>query len=173
MTFSYNSSIVSEMVEQIKLCEKYCQEKYKLEITYIDENGDLVNLLCSPIETSYVKRKVLLKVLGANGSRIYEIPLESIKTIVQLPSSAESPSIPTTVLFRLKNRLAKNYQMRDWERLEKKESDGSLLIVNKNEDFDVLLRRLLKYGKECEIISPKFIKEEMINLINKTLSNYQ
>lgn len=31
----------------------------------------------------------------------------------------------------------------------------------------------MRYGTECEIISPKFMREEMIELINKTLANYQ
>ena len=30
----------------------------------------------------------------------------------------------------------------------------------------------MRYGRECEILSPKFLKEEMIERINKTLENY-
>jgi hypothetical protein len=163
----------SEMVEQVKLCEKYCQEKQKLEIIYLDDKENEKNILCSPMELVYKKRKICLNVLGSNGSRIYEIPIDSIKSLKQLPIAAPTTSVPTTVVFRIKNRLAKNYKLRDCERLETVEDGGSLIIVNKNEDFNVLLKRLMRYGKECEIISPKFLKEEMINLINKTLSNYQ
>ena len=63
--------------------------------------------------------------------------------------------------------------MREWEKLETLETDGSKIIVNKGEDLNLLLARLMKYGRECEIVSPKFYKEEMLNRINKTLSNYQ
>ena len=63
--------------------------------------------------------------------------------------------------------------MKEWEHLDKIESDGNKIIINKNEDFNILLKRLMKYGTECELISPRFLREEMINLINKTLSNYQ
>lgn len=163
----------AEMVEQVKLCEKYCQDKFKLELIYTDNKGEEINLLGSPIETIYKKRKVCLKVIGSNGSRVYEIPIDNIKSLKQLPNSVNGNSVPTTIVYRIKNRLAKNYRLRDWEKLQNFEADGSQVIVNKDEDFNILLNRLMRYGTECEIISPKFIKDEMIDLINKTLSNYQ
>ena len=81
--------------------------------------------------------------------------------------------MPTTIVFRIKNRLARNYKLRDWERLDKIEGDGSHVIVNKNEDLNNLLKRIMRYGTECEIISPKFMREDMIELINRTLAKYQ
>ncbi len=163
----------TDITKQIQLCEKYCRENHKLEIIYNDETGNEYNLLCSPVEVTYVKRKVCLKALGNNGNRVYEIPIELIKSIKQLPSSSSTKGLPMTVLFRIKGRLALNYKMRDDERLEQLEADGSKLIVNKNEDLNNLLKRLMRYGTQCEIISPKFLREEMMELINKTLSNYQ
>ena len=113
-----------------------------------------------------------MKVLGNSGSRVYEIPIENIRSIKQLPIAVSSVSIPTTVVYKVKNRLAKNYKLRDWERLDKIEADGSHVIVNKNEDLGQLIERLMRYGRECEICSPKFLKEEMVERINKTLENY-
>jgi predicted DNA-binding transcriptional regulator YafY len=144
-----------------------------LEIIYTDDNNNTLNLICTPVETFFIKKKFYIKVIGYNGSRIYEIPVENIKSINQLPTSGNSAVMPTTIVFRIKNRLAKNYKMRPWESLEKIEENGNLIIINKNEDLQFLLKRLMRYGVECEIISPKFFKEEMINQINKTLSNYQ
>lgn len=163
----------SEMVEQVKKCEKFCQDKQKLEIIYTNDKGDEINLVCSPVEQIYHRRKICLKAIGQNGSRVYEIPIENILSVKQLPTASSPQSIPTTVVFRIKNRLAKNYKIRDWERLDKIESEGSYIIVNKNEDLHSLIKRLMRYGTECEIISPKFLKEEMIENINKTLENYQ
>lgn len=163
----------AEMIEQVKRCEKYCQDKFKLELIYTDDKDETINLLCSPVETIYQKRKVYLKVLGNNGSRVYEIPIENIKSIKQLHSTVSGNSMPTTVVYKIKHQLAKNYILRDWEKLQDITSDGSHIIVNKDEDFNILLKRLMRYGTECEIISPKFIKEEMIDLINLTLSNYK
>jgi predicted DNA-binding transcriptional regulator YafY len=157
----------------MKMCEQYCQDKLKLDMIYFDEKGREVNLICSPLEQIYLKRKIYFKVLSSNGDRIYEIPIDNIKSIRQLPNAATTVAVPMTIVFRIKGRLAKNYKMREWERLEKIEADGSRIIVNKDEDLNQLIKRLMRYGKDCEIISPKFFKEEMIELINKTLSNYQ
>lgn len=163
----------SEITEQFKYCAKLCNDKLKLEIIFENDKGEELNLLCSPIEQVYQKRKLCLKVLGNNGSRVYDIPVDSIKSIKQLPLSSSSQSIPTTVVYRIKNRLTKNYKLRDWERLDKIEQDGSHIIVNKNEDLNLLTNRLMRYGTECTIISPKFLKEEMVQRINKTLENYK
>ena len=163
----------SEMVEQVKQCQKYCEDNLKLEIEYTDDIGQTVNLLCSPQEVEYLKRKVCFTVIGNNGSRVYSIPVDAIKSIKQTGSQASKMSLPTTIVYRIKNRLAKNYRMRDWEVLQTIEPDGNRIIVNKGEDLNELLGRLMKYGRECEVISPKFYKEEMIERINKTLSNYQ
>ena len=172
-TKANNQFLNYELIEQIKLCEKYCNDKLKLEIEYTNQNNIDVNIICTPIETLYLKRQICLKAIGNNGSRIYEIPIKNIKRLKQLPSKGNTNLLSTTIVYKLKNRLAKNYRLRDWEKLEETKSDGSIIIVNKEEDFNILLKRLMKYGTECEIISPKFIKEEMINLINKTLSNYE
>ena len=51
--------------------------------------------------------------------------------------------------------------MRDWERLDKIEADGSQIIVNKSEDLEQLVTRIMRYGTECEICSPKFLREEI------------
>ena len=162
-----------DMVDQIKLCEKYCQDKQKLEILYTDSSNNNMNIVCTPLETVYLKRQVCLKTIGNNGNRVYEIPIDSIKSIKQLPSAGITVNMPTTIVYRIKNRLAKNYRIREWEKLETVEADGSKIIINKNEDLNMLLKRLMRYSTECEVISPKFFKEEMINLINKTLSNYE
>ena len=163
----------AEMVEQVKLCKKFCEEDYKLEIIYINDDGEKINVICSPKEVAYIKRRICLKAIGNNGNRNYEIPIETIKSLKQTNSKASGNSVPATILYRIKNRLAKNYKMRDWERLETLEANGNKVIVNQGEDLNQLLARLMKYGRECEVVSPKFFKEEMLNRINKTLSNYQ
>ena len=52
-------------------------------------------------------------------------------------------------------------------------SDGSTIIINRKEDRVLLLKRLMRYGGNCEVISPKSFKEEMKQLIELTLSNYR
>ena len=163
----------SETLEQLDQCEKFCTDKLKLEVIYISNYGRERNIVCSPLEVTFIKKQLCLKAVGNNGSRIYEIPLENIKSIRQLPASSTKMSIPTTVVYKISNGLARNYKLRSWEKLQQVEEDGSHIIVNKEEDLELLLERLMKYGTDCELISPKFLREEMVELINKTLSNYQ
>lgn len=163
----------TDLAKQIQLYEQYCQENKKLEITYINNKNEHINLICSPVEIIYLKRNICFKVLGNNGNRVYEIPIDSITNIKQLTALASSPSIPVTIVYKIKNRLALNYKIRDWERVETILNDGSKIIINKDEDLDFLIKRLMRYGKDCEIISPKFFKEEMIKVINSTLANYE
>ena len=144
-----------------------------MEIVYTSRLGKEYNIVCSPLEVMFIKKMLCLKALGNNGSRIYQIPLENIKSVKQLPVPSESKSIPTTVVFKIKNRLALNYKLRKWERLQEIDSEGNHIIINKEEDMEELLKRLMKYGTECELLSPKFLREEMIQLINKTLSKYE
>ena len=162
----------SEITDQLQYCMKLCHDKQKLELIFTNEKGEEINLLCSPVEQIDQKRKLCLKVLGHNGTRVYDIPIDNIKSIKQLPIASSTQAIPTTVVYRIKNRLAKNYKIREWERVDKIEYDGSHIIVNKNEDLNLLVQRLMRYGTQCTIISPKFLKEEMIERINDTLKNY-
>lgn len=163
----------ADINEQFNMCERYCNEGQKLEIVYTSSFGREYNIVCSPIEVLFIKKSFCLKAIGNNGSRIYEIPLNNIKSIKQLPISSSKTSVPTTVVFKIKNRLALNYKLRKCEKLEDIDADGNYIIVNKEEDMETLLKRLMKYGTDCELVSPKFLKEEMIQLINKTLSKYQ
>ena len=63
--------------------------------------------------------------------------------------------------------------MRPHEYLRNKESDGSIVIVNKDEPFDELIARLMRYMDLCEIISPQFMRDKMIETINETLKKYK
>jgi hypothetical protein len=157
---------------QIRQCEKYCENKFKLNITYINkENEEQQLMFCSPIEVKYQKRKICLSVYKQDGC-VVDIPLDIIRRIDQLPTLAANNPQPATVIFKIKGRLNKNYRLRDWETLMEVEPNGDLVIVNKNEDFDVLLRRLMRYGRFCTVSSPKTLRTKMKELIEETLSQY-
>lgn len=163
----------SELKDQILKCEQYCQENQKLEIIYKDIKGDEIHITCAPIELIYKKRKICLCANVQSEGRVVEIPLDNIKTINQLPSQATKQMLATTIIFTLRNRLARNYKLREHESIKEVKPDGSLVIINKNEDHDILLRRLMRYGNQCTINSPKFFREKMLEVINKTIENYE
>lgn len=161
----------SKFKDQINECEKLCQEKQKLELVYISDSEELT-IICSPKEVKYQNRKVCFSVYNQLSRQIFDIPIDNIKCIRQLPTISSTPEISMTVVYKLKGRLAQSYKMKEWETSKGHDDSGNLTIVNTNEDFDVLLARLMKYGECCVIVSPRFLKERMVSLIDKTLENY-
>ena len=91
---------------------------------------------------------------------------------VDNPQKIATMGIGQTVVFKLKGRLAKNYKLKENESLFELLKNGDTLILNKNETPELLLRRLMRYSYNCEIISPKFMRDEFIELVNSTLDNY-
>lgn len=166
LTFYY-----TKFREQIEQCEQYCREKNKLEIVYIYNNEEF-SIICSPKEIKYQNRKICFSVFNQLTRQIFDIPLDNIKSIKQLPTVTKVPEETTSVVYILKGRMAKSYKLKEWEYSNGYDSDGNLIVVNVDEDFDVLLGRLMKYAQNCAIKSPKFLKERMLDLINKSLENY-
>lgn len=164
LTFYY-----TKFEDKINFCEKICKEKQKIEIEYKIKNAENM-MIGLPIELKYQRNKIYLMV--QNSGIIHDIPIEKIKNIKQLPNKICYNNI-ITVVFKLKNRLAKAYKLKDEEYIETIESDGSIVVVNKGEDLDKLLARLMKYQNECEVISPKIFKEKMVKTIETTLKQYE
>lgn len=157
--------------EQILECERFCQEKQKLEIVYKFNNEEF-SIICSPKEIKYQNRKVCLSVFNQLSRQIFDIPLDNIISAKQLPSVSSRKEETTAVVYLLKGRLAKSYKLKDGEYSKGFDADGNQIIVNRNEDYDVLLGRLMKYGQNCSIAAPRFLQHRMIDLINKSLENY-
>jgi hypothetical protein len=165
----------TELKEQVDICEKYCEQKHKLKVTYMNRNSEIVDITCSPVELAYNKRKICLKVYNQSSAHIVEIPLENIRHVEQLPQmvSSAGTSGATTVLFRITGRLAKSYKLKENERLNTTEEDGSLVIANQGECLETLLQRLMRYEENCVILSPKPVRESMRKLIEETIEQYE
>ena len=166
------SCYFAKFKDRINDCEKYCQEKQKLEIAYV-AGDECQSIICSPKEVKYQNRKVCFSVYNQLSRQIFDIPIDCIKSIRQLPTISNAPEISMTVVFRLKEPLSKSYKLKEWEYAKGFDEQGNLTVINTNEDFDVLFSRLLKYADKCVIVSPKFLKDRMVSIIDKTLENYQ
>ena len=157
--------------EQILECERLCRDKNKLEIIYVYNNEEL-SIICSPKEIKYLNRKVCFSVYNQLSRQIFDIPIDNIKSIKQLPTISVIPDETASVVFKLKDRLAKSYKLKAGEHTNGYDSEGNLVVVNNNEDLDVLLTRLMKYGEYCSVVSPKSFRDRMLDLINRSLDNY-
>lgn len=163
----------SKYSAQIKTYEKYCLDEQKLKITYKNQNNQKISMMVEPNEIKYLGNEVFLSVYNPSTAEISDININSVVDITQLPLKSNPTNIYSSVTFRLKDRLAKAYRLHDGEELLRLESDGSTIILNKKEDRTLLLKRLMRYGEYCEVISPKNLREQMKQIIKATLNNYQ
>lgn len=162
----------SDIREQIAKCEQICKENFFIVVYYI-KNGKEHQCKCTAKEVLYNSKTAYLKVYDGIVRQNLEIPIGSILSITSLPQKSTSVEMSTTVVYKVKNRLAKTYKLKEGERSDGFDESGNQIIINKNEDFDHLISRLMRYAGNCEIVSPKPLREKMQAVINKTLANYE
>lgn len=159
--------------KQIKEYEKYCIEGQKIKITYKLSNDKEHSIIAEPKEIKYHQDEVYFSIYNALTAHIQDVNFTQITEIKQLPIKSNEANILATTTFRLKGGLAVSYKLHQGEKLLQIESDGSNVILNNREDKKFLLKRLMRYGKNCEVISPKNLRTEMANLIENTIKNYK
>lgn len=158
--------------KQIEICEKFCDEEFKISVKYLLNNKE-TEIICNPNQIIYKKNNVYLRVYKVKDNLVEDINLSNILEIKQLPVAKNKTEIQSTTTFKLKGRLANAYTLKENEVLNEVCADGSKIITNKNEPVDVLLRRLARYDHDCVIIRPKFLREKMKEFINNALDNYE
>ena len=77
-----------------------------------------------------------------------------------------------TVVFKLKDKLAKRYELRPEETLVSSNADGSITVSNECCNLEMLLLRLMRYDNLCEICKPAEAREQIKILVDDTLKNY-
>lgn len=161
------------MKEQLAECEKYISDNQILDILYALKGGDERRVSGRPLEINFGKRSAFLKLYNHKDSQIYEIALKNIRSIIQSPQKSGTQMAHTTsIVFKLHGRLAENYELKENEICKGTDNEGSLIIVNQNEDITILLHRLLRYGKNCTVCTPISVREQMKELIEQTIANY-
>lgn len=156
----------------IEECEKYCFENPKLEIKFC-VGSKIHKVICSPKEINYSNGKAYLSVFNHINRQNFEISIDSIIDMKEMPTITKNLGIPMTIVFQIKDGLAKAYQLKEWETSDGIiDSDGWLTIINHDENVDELIQRLMRYNLNCRVVSPKNVKERMIAAIDNTLANY-
>lgn len=170
---NYNFSFYySDIKEQIKQCEEFCKGDFQLEIVYKANGKENFNII-NPVEVIYDSKTAYLKGYDTVKRQNLEIPICNIIDIKQACQKMNPTQANTTVVYKLKGRLAKTYKLKENEYSEGFDSNGYYTVINKNEPFDKLICRLLRYGTSCEIVSPKILREQMIKTINDVINNYK
>lgn len=153
--------------------EKYCKDNLKINIEYKDMYGESCKVICEPIEVKFEDNQVYLYSYSASLNNFVEFNSKQIIKITQMPSKCSDSrihSLSSSTVFKLTDKLAKRYKPRADETVQYNEDE--LTVMNKIEDKNKLLHRLMRYGALCEIKSPKTERNKMKEMIAKTLSNY-
>ena len=101
-----------------------------------------------------------------------KISISAIKEMKQSPKKASGVSMLNSVVFEVYGRLASLYKLKPSEKVINF-SNNHLTISNTEEDKDVLIRRLIKYGENCKIIRPQSVQKEFLELTNNILKNLE
>lgn len=170
--FRKNEFDYSKYLHKIKEYEAYCLGGQRLKITYKCQGEGVKSEMVEPNEIKYFGKDIFLSVYNPLSAQVQDVNFNSILKVEQLPLKSNQATILSSVTFKLKDRLAKAYRLHEGEKVMEITADGSIVVINQKEDRILLLKRLMRYGENCEVISPKNLREEMRQLIKKTLNNY-
>lgn len=162
--------------KQSKILEKYekfCTDKLKLNIEYQNIYGEKRKIKAEPLETKFENNQIYLYLYNELANNFIELNSKQIIKITQMPtkcSYTQKEKLAHSTMFTLSGKLAKRYKPRNNEILT--QTEDKINVVNKIEAKNKLLSRLMRYGIFCEIKSSKMERNEMKEMIAKTLSNY-
>lgn len=164
------SFFYTDLKKQIQDCKNLCKDNVVLDLTYLYKTKT-IRCKCKPKEVTYDVKTAYLNVYDLNRKENIEIALPNILSMDVMPSRSAKCGSATTVTFKLKGRLAKTYKLKEGEKLLDK-NDDEIIVTNSGEPLDKLYSRLMRYADLCEILSPRYIRYEMINLLSETIKLY-
>jgi len=159
-----STPVVPNFSEEIELFKQYCRDGQLLEIYYKNQQANPVMLKVEPIEVVAGKKRVYLSGTDLQSNKKIRCDLSQIYSHKQLPSRIRSQAQKIVVTFRLTGKLVNNYRLYPGETIISREPD--LIVQHKTDEVDQLLRRLLKYGTQCEVLTPDCVRQEMCTRID-------
>lgn len=163
-----SKTLLSEKnIEKVQRIEKAMQEVLQCKIKL--HNGELFTGVVKDLETTL--NTTIVKI--SDSGKHYDIDLDNIIEIDLLTTKKAENIQTNSICFKLKNKLSSSYKMRIGERIIDRLKDGSILIANSTEAENTLLKRLLRYGVHCEVISPIDTRLKMKKLINEIYNLYE
>ena len=128
---------------------------------------------CTPLRIVEKKGKTCFNVIHDGKEKTISAERISGLEIMDRRFQQSDDSPAQDVVFKLKGALAERYTLKENEELTKNERPDSITITNRGERKEELFARLLRYDSSCEIIFPLHYREEMKNLLEEMLRNYE
>lgn len=144
-----------------------------ISIKYIKNKNTQDTITARLKEIIEKKDEIILVCHDKKSARNKKINAASIISITQTPNMADQNNFNNdSVVFRIYGRLAQVYKLKQGEKVLDF-SAGYKTILNKGEDKDIIIKRLLKYGENCKIVQPKIIQDEFLMMTNEILKNLE
>ena len=157
--------------EKIKKLETACKLKQQLKIKYENEKN-IIEYKVFSNRLIFEKGVLQFQAYCITTNDMMFFMIENIKDVEFLPPKGTGNYYTRTAVFNILNEFSKNYRLKKGEYI-KENKEGYLQIVSKYQDTETLLKRLFRYGNNCEILSPASLREAMINKIEETYKNYK
>ena len=141
-------------------------------VTYINKSGEKEIRTFEIKEIIEQKKETIVVCYDSKIGRNKKISISSIKEMKQLPKKTSGVSRLNSVVFEVYGRLVSVYKLKPSEKVINF-SNTHLVVSNSEEDKDILIRRLLKYGENCKIIRPKSVQKEFLELTENILKNLE
>lgn len=157
----YHNQKHSPMSKIASEFQQYVDLSQKLTITY---NGE--SFTATPQKVEINGNNVFLFVYDSKKAENIKLTAKNIEKIEILPLKTTTTNMTTSIAFEVYDRLAINYRLRDCETVQTFD-ENKKLIINTGEDKKSLFKRLMKYGENCKVISPKYVEKEMLQELEK------
>lgn len=170
LNFSLGSIKSNNLINSL---ESILYDNRVILITYIKNNKTQETIKVILKEIIEKKDDIILVCYDKKNARNKRINAASIISVVQTPNLATHETFSNdSVIFQIYGRLAEVYKLKQDETIVDFTPEYKT-ILNKGEDRDIIIKRLLKYGENCRIIHPKSIKEEFLALTDELLQNLE
>lgn len=175
----FENAINADVVNSISTIDNFMSslksflaEEQQISLSYKKNETAIDSIVVELKEIIEKNGEIILVCYDAIRGRNRKILASSVVSIKQLPRKISNKEYLNTVVFRLYGRLASSYKLKKSEKLVDFSSD-CITVSNAAEDKDVLLKRILKYGENCEIIQPKSVREDFVIMTDNILKNLQ
>ncbi len=156
----------------ISALKNYINDNQKVIIRY-RKSDTVLKTISTEVRGLYERNGTIYVVCyDAKTARNQKINLNKIVELKHHPEKASESVYLNSVVFELYGRLSKTYKLKPSE-VCFEFTNNSMTISNSEEDKDMLLLRLLKYGENCKILRPQYLQEEFVELTNKILANLE
>ncbi len=156
----------------IKTLKDMLYEGQNVSITYRKNNSTEETITTELKEIQNINNNTFIVCYNSKLGRSKKICIDSITGLKQEPGRNKGFDYHNSVTFEIYGRLIRAYKLKEHEKAINFDSNR-IVISNKKEDKDTLLLRLLKYGENCKIVTPKDLQEEFLALTEKMIKNLE